>query len=173
MINESNVNLCWAFLKIFSPHFMNVDKKLKLQFYEYQKPKKVLKFKGKTLSEKKELSIYEQWQHKARKKFDSYLNVTVKSLEVKKKEEIQEKLENQEASKAVENLAIFSNWRKLPGQACKIPNKLLHKNIFHEKGSMIVKFSHDGNYLAYTEVQKNNFVLRVMKVKFKYFVTYF
>jgi jouberin len=166
MINENNVNLCWAFLKIFSPTFMNIDEKLKLQFYEYQRPKKILKFRGKPLGEKKELSVYEQWQHKNRRKFPSYLNVTVKSLEVRKKQDDPEKKESQVETVAPENLAIFSNWRKLPGQACKIPNKLLHKSIFHEKGSMIVKFSHDGNFLAFTEIQKHNFILRVMKVNF-------
>ncbi|CRL00858.1 CLUMA_CG014109, isoform A [Clunio marinus] len=64
-------------------------------------------------------------------------------------------------SKKTENLN--RKWEKLPGQACKIPNKKFHKVTFNEKGSMNVKFSYDGNLIAFTEVAKNSVILHIQK----------
>lgn len=162
VINSDGVIICWAFLKLFSPQYSNIDDKFQLQFYEHQKISKKLFFanfrKNKNLSD---AGIFDQWRLTARKKFCGVLNVTVKVLNQKQEIEIVEEFAPEE--KKIQIDSINRKWQKLPGQACKIPNQIFSKISFHEKGSMNVKFSQDGNLLAFSEVTRDGAVLHINK----------
>lgn len=162
VINSDENVICWAFLKLFTQQSLNIDDKFQLQFFQHQKPKQ--SFFMTTLRQnknQKDLSIYEQWRMIKRKKFPGILNVTIK---VMKQTQINEPLQEPVANakqQPIDN--IIRKWQKLPGQACKIPNKTYHKISFFEKGSMNVKFSQDGNLIAFTEVTKDGTILHIQK----------
>lgn len=160
MINAENIPICWAFLKLFSPKHLNIDQKFKLQFFEYQLNSQSCfpsMFKRQNL--KNILTIFDQWQRK-RVKFPSTLNIFIKDVNCNAKEVTK----NEPAKNQIEIVnEKIQQWRKIPGQACKIPNKLFHKISYHEKGSMTLKFSFDGNLLAFSEVSRNGFFLHIYK----------
>lgn len=162
VINSDGITICWAFLKLLSPQFSNIDDKFQLQFYEYQKITKKVFFssfrKNKSASDD---GIFEQWRSTERKKFCGVLNVSVKIFVQKQETETDKECAPEE--KKIQNESINRKWQKLPGQACKIPNKTFTKISFHEKGSMNVKFSQDGNFLAFTEVTRHGSILHVQK----------
>lgn len=164
LINEDNIKLCFAFLKLFSTkhNFTNIDHKFQLQLFAYQKfNKRLLKGKFKKDDEKVEFTIFEQWQL-SKIKFKSYLNITVKSMH-KNEEKVPDSEEKKEELQLIMNESLNKQWRKLPGQACKIPNQLLHKIMLQEKGSLNIKFSYDGNFLAYTEILRTGAVVLHIK----------
>lgn len=159
MINSENLEICWAFLKFFSPNHLNADSKFKLQFFEYQKDS--LSCFGsffKSKNTKIDLNIFEQWQL-SRKKLPCILNIFVKDMNHGVKEEIKsDEIKNENQLKE-----SLQSWRKIPGQPCKIPNKIFHKIPLHDKGSMMVKFSHDGSFLGFTEVSRDGYFLHIHK----------
>lgn len=159
VINTTNVIIFWAFLKLFSPSFSNIDDKFQLQFFVHRKIKRSFFRRNKNQND---LGIYEQWRSTDRKKFPGILNISVRVLNQKKEEELVKKeTEFKNDSLPIESIA--RKWQKLPGQACKIPNKVFEKISFREKGSMNVKFSQDGNLIAFTEVTKDGTILRIQK----------
>lgn len=160
VINAEGVVIFWAFLKLFSPQFANIDDKFQLQFFEYQKTNRnfLSRFTSRNPTE---LNIYEQWRVAERKKYLGTLSVTVKILNQKQEKEKENLEEVKELRLSTDS--ITRKWQKLPGQACKIPNKLFNKLQFHEKGSMNVKFSQDGTLLALTEITKDGSVLHIQK----------
>lgn len=158
VVNAVNVTIFWAFMKLFSPSSANIDNKFQLQLYEHLKTSRSFFRRERSQSD---ASIFDQWRSSSRKQFPGILNISVKILNRKKEDEAikepETKLEPMPAD------AIGRKWQKLPGQACKIPNKMFQKIGFHEKGSMNVKFSHDGNLIAFTEVTKDGTILRVQR----------
>lgn len=158
MINSESLPISWAFLKFFTPTYVNVDAKYKLQFFEYHHDSQSC-FGSifKKRNDQKNLTIFEQWQL-THKKVSCTLNIFIKDMNQGAKEEI--KVEDKNDSKTFEAL---QHWKKVPGQACKIPNKIFHKIPLRDKGSMIVKFSHDGSYLGFTEVSRDGFFFHVYK----------
>lgn len=162
---DTATTIFWAFLKFFTPHFSNVNDKFQLQLFQYQKiPRKsrFLNFKGNRNSD--EISVFDQWQSMERRQIrGGILTVTVKILNRK----IDEKLENPRQIEMAKTLAyenLNRKWQKLPGQACKIPNKTFKRIHFREKGSMNVKFNHDGNLIVFSEVtSRDGSILHVLK----------
>ena len=152
-------------MKLFSRSSINIDKKLKLQFFEYQTARHSwfpIKFKKEKLSSN-DISIYEQWQM-SRKKISSVLNVYLKDINLNSKENDDDDKEDVKVNRiqvlcANENAQKY--WRKIPGQACKIPNQIFRKVSLQDKGSLNIQFSHDGNYLAFSEVSKNGHLLHI------------
>jgi hypothetical protein len=158
IINKENVPICWAFLKFFSPSSINIDKKFKLQLFRYRTMSaSCFRSIFAKRTEQVNLQIFDQWQMD-RKKFPSVLNVYLKDMNflasTSEKREVTAKYVEQKTQPL---------WRKIPGQACKIPNKLLHKIPSRDKGSMAVKFSCDGSLIAFTEISKDGFFLHVFK----------
>ncbi|XP_070506913.1 jouberin-like isoform X2 [Chironomus tepperi] len=165
VINNENIPVCWAFMKLFTQTNANIDKKLKLQFFEYQVTRHScfpIKFrKEKILSN--DISIYEQWQM-PRKKLSSVLNVYLKDINLNSNE-------NDDGSKEdvkVNRIQVLcaneqQYWRKIPGQTCKVPNQIFKKIPLQDKGSLNIQFSHDGNYLAFSEVSINGHILHIYK----------
>lgn len=161
MYSSENVKICWAFLKLFSQNYVNINQKFKLQFFEYQ-TQVASCFAGFFIMRKNlidELTIFDQWQMK-RRKFASTLNIFIKDVNCNAKdEEKEEKIK----TKSEEIHEKIFNWRKIPGQACKIPNKFFHKIPLHDKGAMTLKFSHDGNFLAFSEISRDGHLFHIYK----------
>lgn len=160
VINSDEVIIFWAFLKLFSQSFANIDDKFKLQLFKHQKvgQKSFLANFSRSKSQT-DMNIFEQWRMKRREKFSGVLDVTVKILN--RKQENLEAIESPEDDRKLQAESINRRWQKLPGQPCKIPNKVFHKTQFREKGSMNVRFSSDGNYIAFTEVTKDGSILHI------------
>lgn len=160
IMNHDAVIVCWAFLKLFSPQFENISDKFQLQLFEYQKTKPKNFFsKLRRSKNQNEENIYEQWRLGDRKKYKSTLIVTVKVLN--KPQEIE--LPAAPVHHKISVDSISRKWQKLPGQACKVPNKVFAKILYRDKGSMNVKFSQDGNYVAFTEVTKDSSILHIQR----------
>jgi WD40 repeat protein len=163
MISIDNVPVCWAFLKLFTPHSLNIDKKCKLQFFEYQKTSNSC-FSSMFNKNRApvDLSIFEQWQMN-RKKFPCTLNTFLKDLNFAAAAMDEAKSEEIAANTRTSSESIQRCWRKIPGQACKTPNKTFHKLPLPYKGSLVVRFSHDGNFLAFSEVSRHGHLLHINK----------
>lgn len=162
VINYDEVVVCWAFMKLFSQSFDNINERFQLQFFQHQKAKRkgfLSIIRGK--KNQGVLSVFDQWRIVERKKFSGVLNISIKVLNQK------QEIETAEEPAVLDKLAAMETasrlWQKLPGQACKIPNKIFHKTLFHEKGSMIGKFSHDGHLIAFNEVTKDGSILHIQK----------
>lgn len=176
-IGANMFKICWAFLKPFPDQkFTNIDKRSRLQLYEYQK--------------NKEVPIFDQWTMD-RKKYPGFLDVTVESLvpsskksecsisrtsnplEIERTENIllsdEEVIETQQWNfQRYPSIEFQMSWKKLPGQAFKCTNTLLHKRKISKKGSFVVKFNHDGHLMAFTSNQE----IEIVTVpKFKNIVT--
>lgn len=162
VVNSEDEIVFWAFLKLFSQSFANVDDKFKLQLFKHQKVNQkdfFVNFCRKKAQ--KHMNIFEQWRLVKRNKFPAFMDITIKTLNQKQENAAVKEIPADDKKLSVET--FLRKWQKLPGQPCKIPNKVFHKTQFHEKGSMNVKFSCDGNYIAYTEVTKDGSVLHIQK----------
>ena len=161
VMNSVGNNICWAFLKLFTQHSTNIDDKYQLQFFQHQEVIKSMFLGSFRRRNQSEMNIFEQWRTMKRKKFAGILNATIKLLNQKQENEPLKAQSVPVKQTSIDN--INRRWQKLPGQACKIPNKTLYKIPCHEKGSMNVKFSYDGNFLAFTEVTKDGSILHIQK----------
>ena len=159
--NTFGVIITWAFLKLFTPQFSNVDDKFQLQLFEYQKLNRNVFTKLRRQRNQVEQNIFDQWRSFERIKIKSTLMVTVKILNKKQEPEPAAEMPVNDVSSSVDG--ISRKWLKLPGQACKIPNKILNKISYCEKGSMNVKFSQDGNLVVFTEATKDGSILHIQK----------
>lgn len=162
VINSDGITICWAFLKLFSQQFTNIDDKFQLQFFDHRKLNRRINFLSFGNRNQSDLNIFEQWRLTDRRKFPGILSITVKILNQKQESETVMEAPA-EIKKPIPIDSINRKWQKLPGQACKIPTKVLHKLSFHDKGSMNVKFSQDGNLVAFSEVTKDGSVLHIQK----------
>lgn len=168
-INAYDSIIFWSFLKFYTPQFTNVDDKFQLQIFKYRKiPTKssFLNFKGPKKSD--DLTVFDQWQAIERCQVDGgILTVTVEILNRKVADNSRSPpLENgcEGAKQKSCKVELNRKWHKLPGQACKVPNKVFKKLVFREKGSMNVRFNHDGTLIALTEVtSREGSILHIYK----------
>lgn len=166
LINAHDSTIFWAFLKLFTPHFTNVDDKFQLQVFKYQNlPTKSHFMNFKRAKNSNDLTVFDQWQSMERCKIlGGILTVTVEILN--RKAAVDDSAATEKCAEETFRREIDLNrkWHKLPGQACKIPNKVHKKLVFREKGSMNVKFNHDGTLIALTEVTtREGSILHVYK----------
>lgn len=161
VVNSDGSDICWAFLKLFTQNSTNIDDKFRLQFFEHKKVNKSLFLGSFRRRNQNDFNIFEQWRRTKRMKYPGILNVTIKLLNHKQESEPMKEQTVAVKQASVDN--INRRWQKLPGQACKIPNKTFYKIPCLEKGSMNVKFSQDGNFLAFTEVTKDGSILHIQK----------
>lgn len=169
-INAHDSTIFWSFLKFLTPQFTNVDDKFQLQIFKYQKistKSRLINFKGPKSSN--DLTVFDQWQSMERCQVPGgILNVTVEVLNKKivdhSKSPHQNGCDGANSNPQSCEVEINRKWHKLPGQACKVPNKLFKKLVFREKGSMNVRFNHDGNLIALTEVtSREGSILHIYK----------
>ncbi|XP_032130597.1 jouberin isoform X1 [Sapajus apella] len=152
--------IAWAFLKLLGANGnANINSKLRLQLYcPPTKPRSQLSV----------VEVFEWWSKCPRNRYPSTLYVTVRGLKVpdcikpsyRSMMALQEEkgkpvhCERQHESSSVdtepglEDSKEVIKWKRLPGQACRIPNKHLFSLNAGERGCFCLDFSHNGRILA-------------------------
>lgn len=152
--------IAWAFLKLLGANGnVNINSKLRLQLY-YPPPK--------PRPHVNVVEVFEWWLKCPRNHYPSTLYVTVRGLKVpecvkpsyRSVMALQEEkgkpvyCEQQRESSSVdtepglEDSKEVVKWKRLPGQACRIPNKHLFSLNAGERGCFCLSFSHNGRILA-------------------------
>uniref|UniRef100_A0A667HCA8 Abelson helper integration site 1 n=1 Tax=Lynx canadensis TaxID=61383 RepID=A0A667HCA8_LYNCA len=152
--------IAWAFLKLLGANGnVNINSKLRLQlYYPPTKPRYQLNV----------VEVFEWWSKHPRNWYPSTLYVTVRGLKVPEciKPSYHSVVALQEekgkpvhcerhhepssldAEPGLEDSKEVVKWKRLPGQACRIPNKHLFSLNAGERGCFCLAFSHNGRILA-------------------------
>ncbi|XP_011946984.1 PREDICTED: jouberin isoform X15 [Cercocebus atys] len=152
--------IAWAFLKLLGANGnANINSKLRLQlYYPPAKPRSQLNV----------VEVFEWWSKCPRNRYPSTLYVTVRGLKVPDciKPSYRSMMALQEekgkpvhcehhhesssidAEPGLEESKEVIKWKRLPGQACRIPNKHLFSLNAGERGCFCLDFSHNGRILA-------------------------
>ncbi|XP_052607113.1 jouberin isoform X1 [Peromyscus californicus insignis] len=152
--------IAWAFLKLLGANGnANINSKLRLQlYYPPTKPR----------SQSNVVEIFEWWSKCPRNRYPSTLYVTVRGLKVpdcikpsyRSMMALQEEkgtpvycerhreTSSVDTEPGLEDSKEVVKWKRLPGQACRIPNKHLFSLNAGERGCFCLDFSHNGRILA-------------------------
>uniref|UniRef100_A0AC11DUS3 Abelson helper integration site 1 n=1 Tax=Ovis aries TaxID=9940 RepID=A0AC11DUS3_SHEEP len=152
--------IAWAFLKLLGANGnVNINSKLRLQlYYPPTKPR----------SQSNVVEVFEWWSKCPRNHYPSTLYVTVRGLKVPEcvKPSYRSMMALQEEKgkpvhcerhhepssvdidPGLEDSKEVVKWKRLPGQACRIPNKHLFSLNAGERGCFCLAFSHNGRILA-------------------------
>ncbi|KAK2496056.1 hypothetical protein MC885_001042 [Smutsia gigantea] len=152
--------IAWAFLKLLGANGnININSKLRLQlYYPPSKPRSQLNV----------VEVFEWWSKCRRNRYPSTLYVTVRGLKVPEsiKPSYRSMMALQEekgkpvycerhcepsstdTEPGLEDSKEVVKWKRLPGQACRIPNKHLFSLNAGERGCFCLAFSHNGRILA-------------------------
>ncbi|TKC35075.1 hypothetical protein EI555_013129, partial [Monodon monoceros] len=152
--------IAWAFLKLLGANGnVNINSKLRLQlYYPPTKPR----------SQSNVVEVFEWWLKCPRNRYPSTLYVTVRGLKVPEcikpsyrsmmalQEEKGKPLYCEQHHEArsvdtapgLEDSKEVVKWKRLPGQACRMPNKHLFSLNAGERGCFCLAFSHNGRILA-------------------------
>ncbi|NWU89107.1 AHI1 protein, partial [Upupa epops] len=161
--------ICWAFLKLVGANgVLNIDGKLRLQLY-YPPPR--------TKSHSGVVEVYDWWAKCPRNRYPSTLYVTVRGIKLpdqvapsfgsmtavqqEHSNGVRRELQREGSKKSCEPFPEEKKeplrWTRLPGQACRIPNKHLFTLRGGEMGCFCIRFSHDGKTLAAACVGNNGY----------------
>ncbi|KAM8791855.1 jouberin [Rhynchonycteris naso] len=152
--------IAWAFLKLLGANGnVNINSKLRLQlYYPPSNPQTHLSV----------VEVFEWWSKFPRCRYPSTLYVTVRGLKVpecvkppyrslmalQEEKGMSVSCEQHGESSSVdpepglEDSKEVVKWKRLPGQACHVPNKLLFSLNAGERGCFCLSFSHNGRILA-------------------------
>ncbi|KAM6180637.1 jouberin [Erethizon dorsatum] len=152
--------IAWAFLKLLGANGnANINSKLRLQlYYPPTKPRYQLNV----------VEVFEWWSKCPRNRYPSTLYVTVRGLKVpdcikpsyqsmmalpeEKGKPVHYEPHHESSSvdtePGLEDSKEIVEWKRLPGQACRIPNKHLFSLTAGERGCFCLDFSHNGRILA-------------------------
>ncbi|KAM9563872.1 jouberin isoform 1-T3 [Guaruba guarouba] len=176
-IQESGFRkICWAFLKLVGANgVLNIDGKLRLQLY-YPPPK--------TKSHSNMVEIYNWWAKCPRNRYPSTLYVTVRGIKLPdhvppsfrsmiavQQEQSSAAVYDHQKEGSKNSCESFPEekkepfkWTRLPGQACRIPNKLLFSLRGGELGCFCIRFSHDGKMLAAACAGRNGYPIILYEI---------
>uniref|UniRef100_A0A914WJQ6 SH3 domain-containing protein n=1 Tax=Plectus sambesii TaxID=2011161 RepID=A0A914WJQ6_9BILA len=160
---NTDQKIAWAFLKLIGGNNQfNCDKKLRLQLYRAPRKKK-----GEVASE---LEVFNWWKNLPKKKFTGTLYVTVKgvattvriltdphnlNLPLPTNEDDLLAATIQDPVAASREKLDVPIWSRLPGQPCKVPNKLRKTVTTGKLGAITLRFSSDGCLLACASKESN------------------
>ncbi|XP_048792689.1 jouberin isoform X2 [Lagopus muta] len=169
--------ICWAFLKLVGANgVLNVDGRLRLQLYYPP---------SKTRSHSDVVEVYDWWAKCPRSRYPSTLYVTVRGIKLPdhvapsfhsmvavQQEQSSATLcelrgEGSKRSCEVSSLEEKKEqlkWSRLPGQACRIPNKHLFSLRGGDMGCFCIRFSHDGRTLAAACAGKNGYPIALYEI---------
>ncbi|XP_075453507.1 jouberin isoform X4 [Ascaphus truei] len=168
--------IAWAFLKLVGANeVLNVDTKLRLQLY-YPPSRARIALNS---------HIYEWWLKYPRNRYPSTLYVTIKGLKLPDNAAhsrtimalqqelgsgiLNRDLPNEAAQKGNESeegklkKELF-RWTRLPGQACRIPNRHLFSLRAGHMGCFSVRFSNDGRTLAAACADRDGFPIYLYEI---------
>ncbi|XP_035177491.1 jouberin isoform X3 [Oxyura jamaicensis] len=157
--------ICWAFLKLVGANgILNVDGKLRLQLY-YPPPK--------TRSHSNVVEVYDWWARCPRNRYPSTLYVTIRGIKLPDHQEQSSatlcELQREGSKKTCEITSPEEKkeqlkWTRLPGQACRIPNKHLFSLRGGDMGCFCIRFSHDGKTLAAACAGRNGYPIALYEI---------
>ncbi|XP_041667936.1 jouberin [Cheilinus undulatus] len=168
--------IAWAFLKLVGTNgVLNIDSKLRLQLFcppprAKRQPKKI--------------EVVEWWRMYPREKYASTLYVTVKGIKLPEHvdpsmrsmmalqeergstsySELQNEVTKKSLTQQVESKPPALRWSRLPGQVCRIPNKLMLSFRGGQMGCYTVLFSHAGTILAAACADRDAFPVVVYEI---------
>ncbi|NXY43457.1 AHI1 protein, partial [Ceuthmochares aereus] len=168
--------ICWAFLKLVGANgVLNVDGKLRLQLY-YPPPR--------TKLHSNVVEVYEWWAKCPRNRYPSTLYVTVRGIKlpdhvapsfhsmvaVQQEQssaalcELQREGYKKSCEPFPEEKKEPFKWTRLPGQACRIPNKHLFSLRGGDMGCFCIRFSNDGKILAAACAGRNGYPIVLYEI---------
>ncbi|KAM9382172.1 jouberin [Phaethornis superciliosus] len=167
--------ICWAFLKLVGANgVLNVDGKLRLQLY-YPPPR--------TKSHSNVVEVYDWWAKCPRNRYPSTLYVTVRGIKSpdhvapyfrsmiaiqQDQSSATSEAQGEGSKKSCEPFAEKQKqsfrWTRLPGQACRIPNKHLLSLRGGDMGCFCIRFSHDGRTLAAACAGRNGYPIVLYEI---------
>uniref|UniRef100_A0A8B9LNH8 SH3 domain-containing protein n=1 Tax=Astyanax mexicanus TaxID=7994 RepID=A0A8B9LNH8_ASTMX len=155
---------------------LNIDSKLRLQLYSPPtRAKKV----------PQTVEVFQWWSKFPRNRYASTLYVTVKGLKLPEHvdpgirsmmalqqergstsySELHTDLAQKTSTQLLEGKAEVITWSRLPGQVCRIPNKLMLSFRGGQMGCFILRFSHDGRALAAACADRDAFPIVVWNIE--------
>uniref|UniRef100_A0A8B9MTG9 Jouberin n=1 Tax=Accipiter nisus TaxID=211598 RepID=A0A8B9MTG9_9AVES len=154
---------------------LNIDGKLRLQLY-YPPPR--------TKSHSNVVEVYDWWAKCPRNRYPSTLYVTVRGIKlpdhvapsfrsmiaVQQEQssatlcELQREGSKKSCEPFPEEKKEPFKWTRLPGQACRVPNKHLFSLRGGDMGSFCIRFSHDGKTLAAACAGKNGYPIVLYEI---------
>ncbi|XP_068866819.1 jouberin isoform X3 [Aphelocoma coerulescens] len=163
--------ICWAFLKLVGANgVLNVGGKLRLQLYYPP---------SRTKSYSNAVEVYDWWAKCPRNRYPSTLYITVKGLKlpdhVGPSFHSMAAVQQEQANTALSELQREGyepsseekepfKWSRLPGQACRIPNKHLFSLRGGDMGCFCIRFSHDGRTLAAACAGRNGYPIALYEI---------
>ncbi|NXC42612.1 AHI1 protein, partial [Penelope pileata] len=169
--------ICWAFLKLVGANgVLNIDGKLRLQLYYPP---------SKTRSHSNVVEVYDWWAKCPRNRYPSTLYVTVRGIKLPDRVDpsfrsmvaVQQEqssttlceLQGEGSKKSGEIISPDEKkeqfrWTRLPGQACRIPNKHLFSLRGGDMGCFCIRFSHDGRTLAAACAGRNGYPVALYEI---------
>ncbi|NWV36951.1 AHI1 protein, partial [Grantiella picta] len=164
--------VCWAFLKLVGANgVLNVGGKLRLQLYYPP---------SRTKSHSNIVEVYDWWAKCPRNRYPSTLYVTVKGLKlpdhVGPSFHSMAAVQQEQSNTALSDLKREGcepslkekkepfKWSRLPGQACRIPNKHLFSLRGGDMGCFCIRFSHDGRTLAAACAGRNGYPIALYEI---------
>ncbi|NXJ17263.1 AHI1 protein, partial [Dicrurus megarhynchus] len=164
--------ICWAFLKLVGANgVLNVGGKLRLQLYYPP---------SRTKSRSNTVEVYDWWAKCPRNRYPSTLYITVKGLKLP--DHVGPSFHSMAAVQQEQTNAALSElqregrepsseekkepfkWSRLPGQACRIPNKHLFSLRGGDMGCFCIRFSHDGRTLAAACAGRNGYPIALYEI---------
>ncbi|NXO63920.1 AHI1 protein, partial [Phainopepla nitens] len=164
--------ICWAFLKLVGANgVLNIGGKLRLQLYYPP---------SRTKSHSNVVEVYDWWAKCPRNRYPSTLYVTIKGLKLPdhvgpsfhSMAAVQQEQSNTALSEfqregcepSSEEKKEPFKWSRLPGQACRIPNKHLFSLRAGDMGCFCIRFSHDGRTLAAACAGRNGYPIALYEI---------
>ncbi|NXK29837.1 AHI1 protein, partial [Piprites chloris] len=164
--------ICWAFLKLVGANgVLNIGGKLRLQLYYPP---------SRTKSHSNVVEIYDWWAKCPRNRYPSTLYVTVRGIKLpdhvapsfgstiavqqEQSNTAQSELQREGYGPFPEEKNEPFKWSRLPGQACRIPNKHLFSLRGGDMGCFCVRFSHDGKTLAAACAGRNGYPIVLYEI---------
>ncbi|NXO34885.1 AHI1 protein, partial [Locustella ochotensis] len=164
--------ICWAFLKLVGANgVLNVGGKLRLQLYYPP---------SRTKSHSNVVEVYDWWAKCPRNRYPSTLYVTVKGLKLpdhvgpsfhsmaavqqEQSNTALSELQRKRCEPSSEEKKEPFKWSRMPGQACRIPNKHLFSLRGGDMGCFCIRFSHDGRTLAAACAGRNGYPIALYEI---------
>ncbi|NXI04962.1 AHI1 protein, partial [Pachycephala philippinensis] len=164
--------ICWAFLKLVGANgVLNVGGKLRLQLYYPP---------SRTKSHSNAVEVYDWWAKCPRNRYPSTLYITVKGLKLpdhvgpsfhsmaavqqEQTNTALSELQREGCEPSSEDKKEPFKWSRLPGQACRIPNKHLFSLRGGDMGCFCIRFSHDGRTLAAACAGRNGYPIALYEI---------
>ncbi|XP_066106826.1 jouberin-like, partial [Saccopteryx bilineata] len=168
--------IAWTFLKLLGANGnVNINSEFRLQlYYPPSNPQTYLNV----------VEVFEWWSKFPRYHYPSTLYVTVRGLKVP--DCVKPPYHSLTAVQEEKGVSMFSEphgesssvdpepgledskevvkWKRLPGQACHVPNKLFFSLSAGEQGCFCLSFSHSGRILAAASASRNGYLIILYEI---------